>query len=48
MFAAALCAGQNPPEINFIQHIRDHLITSLFISLFPAISRKKGRAINNM
>ena len=44
-FAAAVCAGQNPAEISFIQHqLRDHLLTSFekgHIGCFPARSRRR-------
>ncbi len=41
-FAAAVCAGQNPAEISFVQHqLRDHLLTCLEIGSFPARGRRR-------
>ena len=49
-FAAAVCAGQNPSKVNFIQHrFRDHLIHCLEKGLpecFPASRRGRKNGLS--
>ncbi len=49
-FAAAVCAGQNPSEVNFIQHrFRDHLIHCLekrLLECFPTSRRGRKNGLS--